>query len=550
MGKPTWRWQETLVLEEITNSDKGRFSELRFAQETEGEFACRKARTPHAALELLPEESEEDRLKRLERIRARIKTYIARLSPNNARNRKESGSTQPLLQNPAPQLTIFPTEPISFTNGFQEFQKSHHPDKLPVPLTSNGKVDLGLYNTVTDVSEAYRAIPDREHFERLAREINEARSATLNTFTTHATREHPHIGSLNGVTFEEWLAKKLGWSPGRLRNEFYYYLQEVFDPTNPPEIVTPPEASTPNRSERAAPSMFGTPSTSSSSSASTDTPVYVFHSRTDPPSAKSSASAGAGPRPYDMAPGSPSSSPGSSSPSPGSSSSFSDPFLTHGAAFSNAVPLLPRTLDDSIDNSTELERIGLAVTLTHRGTIVNTTATPTHASSSRGAPTVFSSASDIGTTVADAVPEALSIAIEQSRAAVPTQGSSPASDPLIIGRARGKKTGNGAQTATGGPVAEGRRGLKTLVRKNKDVPAPVPQREMPQRKRTQTARALNKSPDMNASKHAKRKAHNSHETEETVLPELMVEESSDLATKRKREAALGPKVPAPKRRRR
>lgn len=98
MGKQTWRWQETLLLEEITNSDKGRsflaearqgssnwsvraidhyvnlylarFSETRFPQETEGEFACRKARTPHAALELLPEESEEDRLKRLERIRA------------------------------------------------------------------------------------------------------------------------------------------------------------------------------------------------------------------------------------------------------------------------------------------------------------------------------------------------------------------------------------------------------------------------------------------------------------------------------------------------
>lgn len=53
---------------------------------------------------------------------------------------------------------------------------------------------------------------------------------------------------------------------------------------------------------------------------------------------------------------------------------------------------------------------------------------------------------------------------------------------------------------------------------------------------------------MDASKYAKRKAHNSHEAEETDLPGLMVEESDVLATKRKREA-LG-KVPAPKRRRR
>lgn len=217
----------------------------------------------------------------------------------------------------------------------------------------------------------------------------------------------PHIGSLNGVTFEDWLAKKMGWSPGRLRNEFYNFLQEVFDrqsvrspvrtrahrstsATNPPEIVTPREASTPHQSERAAPSILGTPSTSSSSSASTSTPVYAFQSHTDPPPAKSSASSGAGPRRYDMAPGSPSSSPGSSSPSPGSSSSFSNPFLTQGGAFRDAVPLPPGTLDDSTDHFAELERIGSAVTSTHRGTIVDAATTPTHASISRGAPTVFS----------------------------------------------------------------------------------------------------------------------------------------------------------------
>lgn len=69
-----------------------------------------------------------------------------------------------------------------------------------------------------------------------------------------------------------------------------------------------------------------------------------------------------------------------------------------------------------------------------------------------------------------------------------------ASEPLAIGRARGKKTGNRARPTSGGPESGGRRDLKTPVRKSKDVPNPVPQREMPQRKRTQTARALNKSP--------------------------------------------------------
>ncbi|OJT03809.1 hypothetical protein TRAPUB_5538 [Trametes pubescens] len=328
MGKTTWRWPETALLEDIDNSEKGRqfveearqdvagwttratnhyvtlylakFQSICFTKENEAELACRQARSPNAKLEPWPEESEEDRENRVKNIRKRIKSYIQRRSPNNARNSKGAAKNLSAPRNvSAPNLTIVPTEKVSFTSGFQQFKKSKHPSKPTVPHTSNGKIDFATYNA--QVADAYQELSDREQFERTAHEINAERLAALKNFPSRATREQkaqvfpewieevcsviglevgwigwfpiggldehnniramfPTIGSLHGITFEEWLARKMKWSPGRLRNEFYSFLQEVFDPAEPDGILVLPETSAPSHPERASTSNRSSPS--------------------------------------------------------------------------------------------------------------------------------------------------------------------------------------------------------------------------------------------------------------------------------------------------
>ncbi|KAI9068228.1 hypothetical protein FKP32DRAFT_1672391 [Trametes sanguinea] len=275
MGKSTWRLQELALLEEIDRSEEGRrfreaaekrksgwfgdavryyvqryldnFKDHRFEKETVSEFLSRQQRMPTAKITPFEAETEDDRLARLRKIRQRIENYIKLRSPNN--NRKKKNPPSASASGSAPGLLPIAKAPV--TSGLQEFKKSGHAAKPALPIKETGRTDFAAYNAAC--KEAYDQLPERELFEQRARERNETRSATPSQPREEKVKEFPSgwigwfpiggldengeikaifpsVGGLHGVTFEEWLAKKIGWSVRRLRNEFDNFLQDVFDP--------------------------------------------------------------------------------------------------------------------------------------------------------------------------------------------------------------------------------------------------------------------------------------------------------------------------------
>ncbi|KAJ3005967.1 hypothetical protein NUW54_g4112 [Trametes sanguinea] len=288
MGKSTWRLQELALLEEIDRSEEGRkfreaaekrksgwfgeavryyvqryldnFKDHRFEKETVSEFLSRQQRMPTAKITPFEAETEDDHLARLRKIRKCIENYIKLRSPNNNRKKKNA----PPARTPSSASGLLPIAKAPVTSGLQEFKKSGHAAKPALPIKDTGRTDFTAYNAAC--KDAYDQLPERELFEQRARERNEQRSATPSQPREMKVKEFPQwfgevcntigleigwigwfpiggldengeikaifpsVGSLHGVTFEEWLAKKIGWSVRRLRNEFDNFLQDVFDP--------------------------------------------------------------------------------------------------------------------------------------------------------------------------------------------------------------------------------------------------------------------------------------------------------------------------------
>ncbi|KAI9062145.1 hypothetical protein FKP32DRAFT_1677483 [Trametes sanguinea] len=288
MGRTTWRLQELALFEEIERSEEGRrfreaatkrktgwfgeavryyvqrylerFKDHCFEKETVSDYLARQQRMPNAKITPFAAETEDDRLARVSKIRQRIENYIKLRSLNNSRQKKNS----PQANSTTPAVGLLPTAKAPVTTGFHEFKKSDHAAKPALPVAQNGKADFASYNVAC--KDAYEQLPEREIFEQRARELNEERSAApsqpreekvkafppwfgelcntigheigwIGWFPIGGLDENgeikaifPSVGSLRGVSFEEWLATKIGWSVRRLRNEFDNFLQDVFDP--------------------------------------------------------------------------------------------------------------------------------------------------------------------------------------------------------------------------------------------------------------------------------------------------------------------------------
>ncbi|KAI0323241.1 hypothetical protein GY45DRAFT_1341568 [Cubamyces sp. BRFM 1775] len=295
MGRSKWRLQEIQLLEDLDKSDKARqlygsarqhqtkwwrntvdyyinaylkkFKNVCFVRETDSEFAARQARMPSANLVRFEEETVAQRQERLSTINRRIENYIKNHSPNKL-SRTGTNSRTSVSSHPSQAPPIASTEKVAYTSGFQQFKKSDHIAKPPMQY-KDGKTDMAAYNVAS--KEAYEDLPDREQFEERARQVNAQRSEIARRSVSCTSREEkaeafpkwigdictqigteigwigwfpvggvdehgqikaifPSIGSSNGATFEDWLAHKIGWSVRRLRNEFDNYLQDVFDP--------------------------------------------------------------------------------------------------------------------------------------------------------------------------------------------------------------------------------------------------------------------------------------------------------------------------------
>ncbi|KAJ2984405.1 hypothetical protein NUW54_g10526 [Trametes sanguinea] len=515
MGKSTWRLQELALLEEIDRSEEGRkfreaaekrksgwfgeavryyvqryldnFKDHRFEKETVSEFLSRQQRMPTAKITPFEAETEDDHLARLRKIRKRIENYIKLRSPNNNRKKKNA----PPARTPSSASGLLPIAKAPVTSGLQEFKKSGHAAKPALPIKDTGRTDFTAYNAAC--KDAYDQLPERELFEQRARERNNQRSATPSQPREEKVKEFPQwfgevcntigveigwigwfpiggldengeikaifpsVGSLHGVTFEEWLAKKIGWSVRRLRNEFDNFLQDVFDP---PAVATQsPDAK--------ATTADGQPEVPSSSASATH-------------------------------------SPGSATSSAASKTALKNPVEA-----ADAYEAIHHAASVNVD---EVSSAAGTPTFAARSASTSSTSESMaqqglHSAAHSMKPTTQSSAANQADKVTGEQPEFLSAPrvqlptllaqtkVSQASALSSAQdvGTSSASNVASTESARGESSSRKrkpAQTAVS-PSTVSRR--KSTSRDN-EPSSPPPQRQLPTRKRVQTARAQNRSP--------------------------------------------------------
>ncbi|OSC96185.1 hypothetical protein PYCCODRAFT_1472828 [Trametes coccinea BRFM310] len=541
-----------------------------FEKETENEFLARQKRMPNAKLTPFEAETEDDRQVRVRKIRKRIESYVKMHSPNNIRKKQNPPSASSL--NAA--LSLLPTAKVSVTTGFQEFKKSDHAGKPPVPIAENGKADFAAYNVAC--KDAYDQLPERELFEQRARERNQERSAApslpreekvkafpqwfgeicntigieigwIGWFPIGGLDENgeikaifPSVGGLHGVSFEEWLAKKIGWSVRRLRNEFDNFLQDVFDP---PAVI--------------APSLGVNTSTADNESHFTS----------------SSASAMPDPR-------SPTSPPASETISDASAEVYNDHEAVSSSAFDKAyagsLPVhphstasrLPPTVSSAEPDPLRAELSTSTVPQNHTGveglamladvvcaeerltTNVNTpnaqlsvatqedeTMEGQHASSN-ASPRVAPSRPGVQETIAQGS------FLNNAQAALASRVT-PVASSKSSRNDKPSRPGKGAK-APGSTVPHSK--PETMPSGDEPSTLTPPQRQLSSRRRVPTARAQNRSPDMNAAKYAKRPAiqgtTGGEDSACSAVPTLPSETSNDEAhgaesLPRKRQAPEG-----------
>ncbi|KAI1785020.1 hypothetical protein LXA43DRAFT_1100757 [Ganoderma leucocontextum] len=328
MGRIKWRVQEWLYLEELAQSEDGKALLERdvhnwwkdavrwfvakykekfdycFAAETTEDFQIRRKLQPRATQQLHPAETENDQNVRIGGISERIGNYVKTKSPNRQRN-KSSKSRKSKSPSVAPVSVVdmmaksssTPLAPA--TTGFQLFLASDHPSR---PLT------------------VYKTLPDREVFESEARKLNAARHMVKETspqdrnaklaeflpffkktyeamanevgwvgwFPVGGIDEHGKIVAIHDgtaarlqETYEEYLAKRIGWSVGRLRTVFDDFLRDMFDPpraASEPMLEVPHTIQSPSSQQGASggtPSPEHPPVATTSSSSAPTTPQSI-----------------------------------------------------------------------------------------------------------------------------------------------------------------------------------------------------------------------------------------------------------------------------------